>query len=296
MTTENDPITPLIIERTFHASAAQVWHALTDADAMRVWYFDLPEFKPEVGFAFQFIVEHAGTTYDHRCEVTEAIPLQKLAYTWRYAGHEGESLVTIELFAEGGDTRLKLTHEGLATFPPHPDFARENFTNGWTQIIGSSLKDYLEKPGHRLVVAREFDAPRDLVWRAWTQPGQVQEWLSMSEDTTIESVTMDLRVGGRFRIQTRDSDGEYFTAAGTYIEVNAPELLVYTWDWEKDGAGAEFGEVEGKQTQLTVEFRERGERTELVLTQENFASVESRDRHIGGWNNWIDRLAKFLRA
>jgi uncharacterized protein YndB with AHSA1/START domain len=295
MTTPSQPA-PLIIERTFRASAAQVWHALTNADAMRVWYFDLADFRPEIGFQFRFVVEHAGRIYDHRCEVTAAIPLRKLAYTWQYEGHEGESLVTMELFPEGDETRLKLTHEGLETFPMHPDFGRENFTRGWTELMGSSLRDYLEAPSHKLVISREFDAPRELVWKAWTEPSQMKQWLSLSEDTTVESVTMDLRVGGKFRVQTRDAAGEYFTAAGTYLEVKPAERIVSTWDWEKDGAGAEFGELEGRETQLTVEFRAAGGWTKLVLTHEKFDSVERRDRHIEGWGNWIARLAKFLAA
>ncbi len=148
----------------------------------------------------------------------------------------------------------------------------------------------------KLVVAREFDAPQEIVWKAWTEPAQIIAWLALGEDATIESVQIDLRVGGKFRIQTRRPDGEYFTAAGTYLEVKSPERLVYTWDWEKDGAGAEFGELEGQETQLTIEFLavERG--TKLVLTHENFASVERRDRHEGGWQNWLGRLAKYLEA
>jgi uncharacterized protein YndB with AHSA1/START domain len=73
------------------------------------------------------------------------IPQKKIAYTWRYHGHEGISFVTIELFAEGEKTRLKLTHEGLETFPKLPSFARENFERGWAEIIGSSLKEFLER-------------------------------------------------------------------------------------------------------------------------------------------------------
>ena len=60
----------------------------------------LKEFKPEVGFEFEFIVEHEGTKYHHLCRVTEVIPQRKIAYTWRYKGEEGDSLVTFELFAE----------------------------------------------------------------------------------------------------------------------------------------------------------------------------------------------------
>ena len=135
----------VVIERTYNASVARVWRALTDANQMREWYFDLKEFKPEPGFEFQFVVEHEGNTYDHRCRITEVIAEKKLAYTWRYEGHEGNSLVTFELFPEGDKTRLKLTHEGLDTFPRTPAFARENFVKGWTEIIGSSLKEFLER-------------------------------------------------------------------------------------------------------------------------------------------------------
>ena len=144
MTTKNQLAEPVIVERTFSAPIARVWKALTDVEEMRRWYFDLKEFKPEVGFEFEFIFEHEGTTHHHLCKITEVIPQKKLAYTWRYKGHEGDSLVAFELFADGEKTRLKLTHEGLETFPKTPSFARKNFMEGWTQIIGSSLKAFLE--------------------------------------------------------------------------------------------------------------------------------------------------------
>ena len=145
MTTEAQSSEPIVIERTFSAPVAKVWRALTDVDQMREWYFDLKEFKPEVGFEFEFTVEHEGTRYHHLCKITDVIPSKKIAYTWRYQGHEGISLVTIELFAEGGKTRLKLTHEGLETFPRLPSFARENFERGWAEIIGASLKEFLAR-------------------------------------------------------------------------------------------------------------------------------------------------------
>ena len=149
---------------------------------------------------------------------------------------------------------------------------------------------------HKLVLTREFNAPRDLVWKAWTEPEQIKQWLGMGEGLTIESVKLDVRVGGKFRLQQKMADGEFFTAAGTYLEVKAPERLVYTWDWEKDGGGPEFGELEGDETQVTVEFRATGKRTQLVLTHEKFASAQKRDRHEEGWQSWIGRLAKFLEA
>jgi len=144
MTTKNHLGEAVVIERTFNAPVPRVWKALIDVEQMRQWYFELKEFKPEVGFEFEFSVEHKGMNYHHLCKITEVIPQKKLVHTWRYKGHEGDSLVTFELFADGDKTRLKLTHEGLETFPKTPSFARKNFMEGWTQLISSSLKEFVE--------------------------------------------------------------------------------------------------------------------------------------------------------
>jgi uncharacterized protein YndB with AHSA1/START domain len=144
MTKTNDVAEAIIMERTFDAPVAKVWKALTDVDQMREWYFDLKEFKPDIGFEFEFVVEHEGNTYHHLCRVTEVIPQKKIAYTWRYKGEPGDSLVTFELFPEGNKTRLKLAHTGIETFPKTPAYARKNFEAGWTAIIGSELKQFVE--------------------------------------------------------------------------------------------------------------------------------------------------------
>ena len=137
---------PFVIERTFNAPAERVWKAITDKEEMKQWYFNLAEFKPEVGFEFQFEGGPDDRKYLHLCTVTEVIPGKKLTHSWRYDGYEGISFVTWELFDEGLSTRVRLTHEGLETFPiNNPDFARENFAKGWTGILGTSLKAYVEK-------------------------------------------------------------------------------------------------------------------------------------------------------
>jgi len=136
---------PFVIERTYNAPAERVWQAITDKDKMKEWYFDLKEFKPEVGFEFEFEGGPPEKTYLHLCRVTEVIPGKKLTHSWRYDGYEGDSFVTWEIFSEGDQTRVKLTHAGLETFPPIADFAKENFQMGWTEIVGKMLKEYVEK-------------------------------------------------------------------------------------------------------------------------------------------------------
>jgi uncharacterized protein YndB with AHSA1/START domain len=137
---------PLIIERTYNAPADKVWKAITNKDQMRQWYFNLPDFRPEPGFEFEFEGGPDDRKYLHKCRITEVVPGKKLQYSWRYDGYEGNSFVTFEIFPEGNKTRLKLTHEGLETFPMNnPDFAKKNFMQGWTDIIGTSLKGFVEK-------------------------------------------------------------------------------------------------------------------------------------------------------
>jgi uncharacterized protein YndB with AHSA1/START domain len=145
MTTKTERAEAVVVERTFDAPVATVWQALTDVEQMRQWYFDLKEFKPEVGFEFEFVVEHEGNSYHHFCRVTEVVPQKRIAYTWRYKGEPGDSLVTIELSTEGEETHLKLTHSGIESFPKTPAYARENFEAGWTAIIGTELKQFVEK-------------------------------------------------------------------------------------------------------------------------------------------------------
>jgi uncharacterized protein YndB with AHSA1/START domain len=146
MTNTDDLAEAIVVERTLDAPLGRVWSALTDANEMRQWYFDLKEFKPEIGFEFEFVVEHEGNNYHHLCKVTEVIPQKKIAYTWRYKGEPGDSLVTFEVSSEGDKTRLKLTHSGIETFPKTPAYARKNFESGWTAIIGSELTQFVEKP------------------------------------------------------------------------------------------------------------------------------------------------------
>jgi uncharacterized protein YndB with AHSA1/START domain len=136
---------PFEIERTFNAPAEKVWKAITDKDEMKQWYFDIADFKPEVGFEFEFTAGSPKKTYVHKCKITEVIDGKKLTYSWSYEGYNGKSFVTFELFDEGDKTRLKLTHEGLDSFSGEGDFAKESFAQGWTYIIGKSLKEYVEK-------------------------------------------------------------------------------------------------------------------------------------------------------
>ena len=104
------------------------------------------------------------------------------------------------------------------------------------------INDEVRKPDDAtLILTRLLNAPRELAFKAWTSAEHIQQWMRPEPGMMVPLASMDLRVGGKFRIQMKKPDGEFFTAVGEFKEVKAPERLVYTWDWEKDGSGEEFG-------------------------------------------------------
>jgi len=139
---------PVILERTFNATVEQVWEALTNVEQMKQWYFpQLNDFRPDPGFTTEFNVHHEGKDWLHVWKIAEVVPLKKISLEWKFSGYPGNSLLTFELFPEGRQTKLVLTHEGIESFLPeqNPGLARENFVLGWTEFMDNGLKNFLER-------------------------------------------------------------------------------------------------------------------------------------------------------
>ena len=134
-----------------------------------------------------------------------------------------------------------------------------------------------------LVLRRTYDAPRELVYQAWTDPQLAKEFLC-PEEVTIPDAAFDVRVGGAYHITMNTKNGP-MTVRGVYREVRKAERLVMTWQWDEDDP------KDMHETLLTIEFNVHGSGTELILTHENLASIESRDNHTHGWNSILDKLA-----
>ena len=137
-----------------------------------------------------------------------------------------------------------------------------------------------------LRITRVFAAPREKVFRAWTDPEALRKWFAPSDGYTTRIPELDLTVGGRYRVEMTSPDGKVHIVTGAYREVRPPEKLVYTWKWENDPGMGE--------TLVSVEFHDRGGRTELVLTHELFPSDKARQEHNKGWGGCLDRLEKFV--
>lgn len=141
---QNETITgPLVKEVILDAPISRVWQALTNKDELKQWCFEMNDFKPEVGFKFQFLGEKDGHKYLHLCKVLEAEPEKKMKWLWSYDNVPGDTYVTFELFPHGDKTKLRLTHEGLEKLPQDENYARSNFSAGWDSILEKSLTKFL---------------------------------------------------------------------------------------------------------------------------------------------------------
>jgi len=143
-----------------------------------------------------------------------------------------------------------------------------------------------------IAITRTFDAPREAVFAAWTDPAQFSRWLGPG-DVRAEVVTLDPRVGGSYRIVMHDiPGGGHHAVRGTYREFDPPSRLVFTWAWEQDAETKRAGH----ETLVTMTLRALGGRTELTLRHERFESETSRDGHNRGWNGCFEKLANYLKS
>jgi len=133
----------LVLERTYEAPVEKVWQALTDINQMQQWFFPMMEgFEPKIGFSTQWDVTHNGNVYPHLITVTESVPNEVIAYTWKYGGYPGNSIVRFALQPLENQTKLTLTHTVTESFEAdqYPDFSKDSFTKGWTHFVGSLQK------------------------------------------------------------------------------------------------------------------------------------------------------------
>jgi uncharacterized protein YndB with AHSA1/START domain len=138
-----------------------------------------------------------------------------------------------------------------------------------------------------LVVTRIIDAPRRLVFSAWTEPEQVARWWGPQGFVTTHC-DMDIRPGGAFRFCMRSAAGTDHWKRGVYREIVEPLRIVFTFAWE-DADGNP-----GHELLTTVTFDDLGAKTRLTLHQAIFETIEGRDGHRGGWMSCFERFAEYI--
>ena len=140
-----------------------------------------------------------------------------------------------------------------------------------------------------LTLTREYAAPPERVWRAWTDPKALKQWWAAGSDGGRVSVAeLDVRVGGLYRICFGGAEGNEHECAGVYQEVLRPKKLVFTWHWPRT--------TPERISRVTILFNAKGGGTELVFKHERFFDDKARDDHKRGWTALLEKLADFVEA
>lgn len=153
--------------------------------------------------------------------------------------------------------------------------------------------------GYELKITRTFDAPRELVWKAWTDPGMVTQWKGPRGFKVTEYVSEE-KPGGMWRLTMEgrrpgSTQLVKLSQHGVLKEIKPPELLVFTFVWD-DRSAVGLPESPFKENTVTIRLEEKGEKTVMHFTQGPFATESERYGHGGGWNSSFDRFAEFMLA
>jgi uncharacterized protein YndB with AHSA1/START domain len=138
---------------------------------------------------------------------------------------------------------------------------------------------------HRIVVRRKMPAPREVVYEAWTDSEGLREWMCPGDVISAEA-TLDLRVGGTFRITMRNRD-QVHEHVGTYRVIEPPAKLSFTWSGVDNP---------NELTLVTVEFIAHGEESELVIVHEQFSKGDLAQRYEMGWSTIANKFAAYLES
>jgi uncharacterized protein YndB with AHSA1/START domain len=135
-----------------------------------------------------------------------------------------------------------------------------------------------------LTLKRRLNTAPEKVYAAWTDPEKIVKWFGPEQIETL-SAQADARVGGRFRIVMRSSDGEEHDVGGVYREVVPNKKLVFTWAWRS---------TPERESLVTVLIKPDGAGSLLTLVHEQFFDEAARDRHEHGWTGCLNKLERYL--
>jgi uncharacterized protein YndB with AHSA1/START domain len=300
----------IVITRVFDAPRGLVFEMWTDPKHLVHWWgprgftTTIQEMDVRPGGLWRMIMHGPdGVNYPNHSVFTEVVKPERLVYSHgggKEGGPSAEFQQTVTFEDQGGKTRLTMR----LLFPSAADRERVvkqfNAIEGGNQTLdrlGERLAQMTahgnKSPDRELVMTRVFDAPREVVFKAWTDPERLRRWWG-PKNFTNPVCEVDVRPGGAMRIHMRGPDGTVYPMTGVYHEIVEPERLVFTasaLDVKGDAKGNPLFEQ-----MTTVTFEEHGGKTKLTV-RASFSQVRPEAApHLAGaemgWNMSLDRLAE----
>lgn len=144
---------------------------------------------------------------------------------------------------------------------------------------------------HTITLSKNFNAPADKIFTAWTDPEMLRLWFG-PEGVKTKSASIDLRIGGEYSFTMVLPDGNKVVHRGEYRIIERPTKIAFTWILE--GQACEGSAEHHAETLVTLEFSENEDITTLVLTHDFLPSESSREAHEFGWHGSLERLGEVV--
>lgn len=283
----------LTFERSYRASAADLWTALTSADRLARWFGRIPDMPHAVGDPFVALLSDEEDDVAH-CVVETCDRPRELAFGWRW-GDEAPSRVAATLIPLSADeTILRVDHARLE--------ARHavDYGGGWEELLhaldtllGGSSSGEAAQPATNatwgrlqnsaLQLERSFSATVEAVWAAFTTTERLRSWW-WTHLPGVE-ITVDAREGGGYRLAAPQQG---FAVEGTYLTVQPTSHLAFTWRWIDD-EGASRDEA------CDLRFLPEGGGTRLILRHTGpWPDGTAAESYRQGWDVTLDALERML--
>lgn len=299
----------VVSTRVFPVSRERLFEAFADPAQLALWWGphdftnEFHEFDLRPGGRWRFVMRgHDGTRYPQDKTFVEVERPARIALEHAQEGHNFR--LTLTLVEEAGGTRLTwrmrfASPEELAAVEQHVTRGNEENLDRLAAHLGLAPSP---DPWAGLVVERVFNAPRERVFRSWTDAEALKRWWAPIGATT-PSCSIDLRVGGRLHACMRFADGTEIWSLGTFQEVSPPERLVFL-DRFADAHGnpvspAAYGmsEEHPEEAVVSVTFEALGpHRTRVTVRHDLPSGFRERAGIQQGWTEMLARLASHVEA
>lgn len=290
----------LVITRVFDAPRRLVFEAWTKPEHVANWYglrgstLSVCEIDLRPDGKWRYVIrEGDGQEYGFSGVYQEITPVSRLVYTEGYEAMPGHEYVVTTTFDEANGKTTLRSHLLYQSQTDRDGHVQSGMEYGMNETY-SRLDEYLATLDKAVTIARIFDAPRELVWKAWTDPVHLMRWWGPANFTS-PSCQIDLRVGGKYLFCMRSPEGEDMWTTGTYREIVPIERLVYT-DSLSDAQGnvvtmEGFPEV----SLVSIHLEDVVGKTRMTLKHEGLPEGEMSEMTWGGWMESFDKLGDSLK-
>jgi len=320
----NNPVTTLttpsdveiVMTRIFDARRQLVFEAYTDPKHIPHWWgprrytITVEQMDVRPGGAWRFVQRgSSGEVHAFRGVYREVVPVERIVATFEYEAQPGHEVLNTTTFEErDGKTKLTVTSRFL-TMEDRDGMLNAGMESGatesWDRVaeyIENSMNASTTNPSteatlsgdKEIIFTRTFDAPRELVFEAWTNPSHVPHWWGPHGFTTT-ILEMDVRPGGVWRLVMRGPDGTDYHNRIVFVDVVKPSRLVYKNEGEAGSEPVSF--------ETTVTFTDKAGRTEVTMRMlfpsagvrdhvvQKYGAVEGGKQTLGRLANYLPRVA-----